>query len=100
MVAPCYRLGHLQMRKAGHHPIGTGSGLCEESAHQILDPRYRRIALIAHPEPEIQSHLIVARPRRMQTASRFADDFLQPGFHVHVNVFQIDAKGELSCFNL
>ena len=87
------------MCKAGHHPIGPDGRLRQKRAHQRLDPRHRRITLVAHPQPEIQRHLIIARPGRVQAACGRADDLFQPRLHIHVDVFQIDGKSELSCFN-
>ena len=100
MVTPCHRLGGLQMGKARHHPICPRLGLRQERPHQFGQPGNRRIALVAHPEPEIHRHLIIARPGGVQAACGGADHLFQPGFHIHVDVFQIGPEGETARFNL
>ncbi len=71
VMAPCHRLGGLQMGKAGHDPIGPRLGLPQQApACKAAKCRIRLIALIAHPEPEIDGHLIIARPRRVQPPCR------------------------------
>ena len=100
MVAPSHRLRHLQMRKSRHRPISPRRSLRQKRLHQRFDPCNRRITLIAHPQPEIQRHLIIARPRRVQPACRFTNHFFQPRLDIHVNVFQFNAELKLSCFNL
>ena len=43
---------------------------------------------VAHPQAEIGRHLVVARARGVQAAGGFADDFLEAGLDVHVDVFE------------
>ena len=100
VVAPRDGLGGLQMGEAGHDPIGPGLGLRQKGLHQGGQAGNRGIALVAHPQPEIDGDLIIARPRRVQSACGFADDLFQPGFHIHVDVFQIGPEGETARFNL
>jgi|GEM_PF-2967021 len=49
---------------------------------------------IAHPEPEIGGHLVVARPRGVQPTRNVANQLLEPGFDIHVNVFELGAERE------
>ena len=100
MVAPGHGLGGLQMGEPGHDPVRPGIGLRQEGAHQGLDPRNRRIALIADPQAEIHRHLIIAAAGGVQPPGGFADQLFQPRLHIHVDVFQIGAKPESACFNL
>jgi hypothetical protein len=57
------------------------------------------IALVAHPQPEIDRHLIIPAARGVQ-APGLAYQLFQPRLHIHVDVFQIGAKQEGACFNL
>ena len=100
VVAPGHRLRGLQMGEARHHPIGARLGLRQQRAHQRGQRRNRRIALIAHPKPEIGCHLIVARPRRMQAPGGLANDLLQPRLDVHVNVFKRGREREIARLDL
>ena len=43
---------------------------------------------VAHPQPEIGRHLVVARARGVQPAGRLADQLGEPALHVHVDVFE------------
>ena len=49
---------------------------------------------VAHPEPEIGRHLVVARARRVQPPGGVADQLLQPRLDVHVDVFERAREGE------
>ena len=100
VMAPGDGLRGLQMGEAGHHPIGTRLGLGEEGAHQGGEALDRGVALVAHPEAEIDGHLIVARARGVQAACGGADQVFQAGFDVHVDVFERGREGEIPGLNL
>ena len=51
--------------------------------------RVERVDRIAHPQPEIGRHLIVARARRVQPAGRLADQRRQARLDVHVHVLEV-----------
>ena len=55
-----------------------------------------RVDGVAHPEPEIGRHLVVARTRGVQPPGRLADQFGEPALHVHVDVFQRTLERELA----
>ena len=99
-MPPCHGLGGLQMGKARHHPISPRLGLRQERPHQFGQPGNRRIALVAHPEPEIDRHLIVAAAARVQPLARLTDNLGQPAFHVQVNILQRGRKGKLPPLDL
>ena len=94
VVAPCHRLGRLQVGEARHDPIRPGLGLIEEGRHQRADPLNGRVALAAHPEAEIDRDLIVARARGVQPPGRGADQLGQPRLDVHVDVLELHPEGE------
>ena len=100
VMTPCDGLRRLQMGEPRHHPIGPGPGLRQKCALQGLDPCNRRVALVAHPQPEIGRHLVVPRPPRVQPPRRLADHLFQPRLHVHVDVFQRGAELKRSSFDL
>ena len=54
----------------------------------------------ARPKAEIRHHLIIARPPGVQPPARIADQLFQPRFNMHVNVFKLDAKGQLRALQL
>ena len=99
-MAPGHGLRGLQVGETGHDPIGARLGLRQSRADQRGEAINRRVALIAHPQPEIGRHLVVARPARVQAACGLADDLLQAGLHVHVDVLQVGAEGELARLDL
>jgi hypothetical protein len=100
VVAPGHRLRDLQMGEARHDPVGPGLGLREQRPHQRLQPRIAASQLVAHPEPEIRRHLVVARPRGVQPPAGSPIISLQPRLDIHVNVFQRGGKGEISRLDL
>ena len=87
-MAPSDRLRGLQMGETGHDPIGPGLCLVQQRLDQRQQSAFGGVELVAGPQLEICRHLIVARPARVQTPCRFADDFFQARLDVHVNVFQ------------
>ena len=100
VMPPCHRLGGLQMGKARHHPVRPRLGLRQERPHQFGQPGNRRIALVAHPKPEIDGHLIIAAPPGVQPLARLADNLGQAAFHVQVNILQRGGKGKLPPLDL
>ena len=100
MMAPCHRLGGLQMGEPRHHPICPRLGLAYKGPHQFGQPGNRRVALVAHPQPEIHRHLIVAAAPRVQPLARLTDDLGQTAFHVQVNILERRRKGELPPLDL
>jgi hypothetical protein len=74
--------------------------LRQERPHQVGQPHNRRVALVAHPQPEIDRHLIIAAPPRVQPLARIPDDLGQPALHIQVNILQRGGKGELPPLDL
>ena len=68
MMAEGDRLGGLQMGEARHHRAGKFERLGGERQLQHAERAVERADLVAHIEPEIGRHLIVARARRVQLA--------------------------------
>ena len=100
VVAPGHRLCGLEVCEAGHDPVGSGLGLPQQRLDQRQQPGFGGIELVADPEAEIGRHLVVARARGVQAACGFADQGLEPGLDVHVDVFQRGGKLEAARFDL
>ena len=88
MVAEGHRLRRLQMGEARHHRAGVGERLLGQRPLQVGDLRVERVDRVAHPEPEIERDLVVARARGVQPPGIRADDLGQPRLDVHVDVFE------------
>ena len=65
VMPECYRLGGLQMREAGHRHLGMGLRLGYERLLQPQQPTVELVEGVAHEQPEVERHLIVARARRV-----------------------------------
>ena len=59
--------------KPGITSAAPASACADQRPHQRRQPLDRRVALAAHPEPEVGRHLVVARPRGVQPPGRRAD---------------------------
>ncbi len=93
-------LGDLQVGEAWHDRIGVGFGLGDERVHQRLDLVDAGCTRGFDPEAEVGRDLVVAGAGGVEATGRFADDLLQAGFHVHVDVFELAGIGELSVADL
>ncbi len=70
------RLRRLHMGEARHDRINMRLGLLEQAALEFDDQFLRAAAGLAHPQPEIRRHLVVARARGVQAARGLARDLL------------------------
>ncbi len=100
MVAEGHRLRGLQMGEAGHHGCGMIERLLGERALQIGELGIQRVDGVAHIEPEVGRHLVVARARGVQPPGGSADQPGEAGFDIHVDVFQRTLEGEGAGFDL
>ncbi len=89
-----HRLGGLQMGEARHRIAGMLRRPLRQRQHHVGDLRRQPVDRIAHPQPEIRRHLVVAAARGMQPLAGLADAVGQPRLDVHVDVFQRDIEGE------
>ena len=90
----------LQMGEAGHDRADVRFGLGDQRALQALQGCLDAVDRVAHPEPEVERHLVVARPRRVQASGRVADQLGEARLDVHMDVFERDAEGECAVFDL
>ena len=98
-MPPCHRLGHLQMGEPRHDPIGARLGLGQKGADQRLKRTRHCVKLITHPEFEIRRHLIIARAARVQPPGGFADQILQAGLDIHVDILKRGRELECSALD-
>ena len=100
MMPERHRLRGLQMREAWHHR----AGMFQRPLHQrALERGQRRIGLVdgvADIQPEIGSHLIVARTRGVQPARGRPDQLAEPALDIHVNVLERALELERSLADL
>lgn len=87
-------LGQLQMGETGHDGIKTHLGLIEQCRLQFLQFKIMPLQRSAHPEAERGRYLIVAGTGSVQPPRRLADNLLEAGLQIHVNVFIFVAEGE------
>ena len=100
MMAEGHRLRGLHMREAGHHSARMCERLFGERTLETAKRNIERIDGVAHPQPEIGRHLVVARARGMQPAGRLPDQLGQAALHIHVDVFQRPLEGKLAGLDL
>ncbi len=91
-----HRLRGLHVRQTRHHGAGVFERLVGERTLKAGERRIERVDGVAHPEPEIGRHLIVARARGVQPPGRLPDQLAKPALHVHVDVFQRPLERELA----
>ena len=88
------------MGEARHHGIGMVERLLGERALIAGERRVDLVDGVAHPEPEIGRHLIVARARRVQPPGRRPDQFGKPALDIHMDVFERPLEVELAGLDL
>ena len=94
-----HRLSRLQMRITRHQRVGFFLCLIEQRGLQIAELSVEGIDRLANPQLEVRGHLVIARATGVQTSGRLANDLLEPGLDVHVDVFQRFRKCEAARFD-
>lgn len=94
VVTERHRLGALQMGIAWHKDIGMGFGLVDQGALKICHQRVQTVQGVTSPQAHIGDNLVVAAASGMQARTGIADLFAQPGFHIHVDIFQFSLEIE------
>ena len=82
------RLGRLQVGEARHQRRRMGLGLGEQGPLQVRQGDHHPIAGGAHPQAQVQRHLVVARARGVQPSGRRPDQFAEPALDVHMDVLE------------
>ena len=100
VVAEGHGLGDLQMGEARHDGGGMRFRLAGERQLQVLQLGIEVVDRVAHIEAEVERHLIIARARRVQAPGGRADDVLEAGFDVEVDIFERARERERAALDL
>ncbi len=87
-------LGHLQMGEARHDGGGMGFGLGGKGSLQVLQLSVEMVDRVPDIETEIEGHLIVTRACGVEPPGGGADQLLQAGFDIEVDILQRPREGE------
>ena len=93
-MAERHRLRDLQMGKAGHDAARMFFGARQQRRLDRAKARVDPLARGARPQAEIGRDLIVARARGVEASGGFTDQFLEPRFDGHVDVFEREVDGD------
>ena len=89
MMAQGDRLRSLQMRETRHDAVGMFASAGHQRAFQGGKPRLGPLARGTGPQTEIRRDLIVATACGVKASRGRPDEFGQPRFDGHVNVFKV-----------
>ena len=67
----------------------SASARCKRASSAV-----ERVDRVAHPEPEVGRHLVVARARGVQPAGGRPDQLGEPALDIHVDVLERAREGE------
>ena len=90
----------LQMCKSRHDVFGTGVGLINQSADEPCKVPDSPVDFLPDPHPEIGCDLVVPASGSVEPPGGAADDVLEPGLDIHVNVLKRLGEVELSVLDL
>ena len=82
-------LSGLQMGISRHHCFCVGICLIQKSLLQACQQLVCLRKGFTQPQPDICGHLIISRAGSVQTPCRVPDQLRQPGFNIHMNIFQL-----------
>ena len=100
-MAPGHGLRRLPVWvKPGMTQSAPSSAWVRSARISASSPPMAASAWSPDPETEIGRHLVVARAPGVQTARGFADDLLQAGLDIHVDVFQRGRELEAAALDL
>ena len=100
MMAEGDRLRRLQMGEARHDGRGVFFGAVDQRRLQVAQHRLQPVDRVAHPQPHIERHLVVARARRVQAAAGRADQVGEPRLDVEMDVLELGRELELAALDL
>ena len=93
-------LRRLQMGEARHDGRGIFVGAIDQRGLQVGEHRLQAIDRVAHPQPDIERDLVVARARRVQAPAGRADQVGQPALDVEMDVLELGGELEAAGFDL
>ena len=94
MKSKGHRLRCLKMREARHQRVGMFVSTAQQHGLHLGKRGVDRVNQLAHPQPEVRRHLVVARTGGVKPARRLANQFGKPRFDVHVDVFELGGEDE------
>ena len=100
MVAEGDRLRRLQVREARHDGGGIFLGAVDQGRLQVGQHRLQPVDGVAHPQPDVERHLVVARARGVQPAAGRADQLGQPRLDVEMDVLELGRELEAAALDL
>ncbi len=95
-----HRLGALEVRVPGHRRLTVPFGLVQERRLHGLQRRVEVAEHVAEVEALVESDLVVARAPRVELPAHLARDLDETALDVHVDVFELPAKGESAALEL
>ncbi len=93
-------LRRLQMGEARHDGAGIFLGAVDQGGLQVLQLGLEAVDLVAHPQPHIERHLVVARARGVQTPARRADQLGESRLDVEMDVLELGRELERAALDL
>ena len=86
VVSEVHGLRALQVRVAGHRPVGVALGELQQALHQRAGQPTRQPRVVADEERDVRRHLVVPRPAGVELAAKRADHLDQAALDGHVDV--------------
>ncbi len=93
-------LRRLQVGEARHDGAGIFLRAVDQRRLQIAQHGFEAIDLVAHPQPHVECHLVVARARGVQAPARWADQLGEPRLDVEMDVLELGRELELAALDL
>ncbi len=100
MVSEIHGLGSLEVRVAGHRPVGMALGELVEPRHQPHGQPPRQPGVVAHVEGDVGGHLVVSRASGVQLAAERSHELGQASLDRHVNVLVVGLERERAVLDL
>ena len=100
MMAEGDGLRRLQVGEARHDGRGILLGAIDQRRLQVAQHRLQPVDRVAHPQPDIERDLVVARARGVQPAAGRADQLGEPRLDVEMDVLELGRELEAAGLDL
>jgi len=80
----------------GNSDILIGFSEGNQSLLETVQTGYSAGYCFLSVEPQVKSHLVVTGAGGVELATYFADHFNEPGFDIHVDIFQFRLEGKFA----
>ncbi len=94
------RLRDLKVSEAGHRRVGIGFGDVEQVLLEVDNQHEDLVDRVAQPQADVGCDLVVAAASGVQALAGVADKRGEALFDVEVDVFVVQAPGEIAAFDL